>query len=45
MARFVKKRSTVLIVGSHIGLEAVVLGKIAGVEGKLIVLEPLWRNY
>lgn len=33
MARFIKEGSTVLNVGSHIGLEAVVFGKIVGNSG------------
>lgn len=40
MARFVKPGNTLLNAGAHIGLEAVVLGKIAGVDGKLYALEP-----
>ena len=40
MARFVKEGDTVVNIGSHIGLEAIVLGKIAGPKGKLFILEP-----
>jgi hypothetical protein len=40
MARFVKEGDTMLNIGSNIGLEAIVLGKIAGPEGKLFILEP-----
>ena len=45
MARFIKEGSTVLNVGSHIGLEAVVFGKIVGDSGKLHILEPYSRTY
>jgi tRNA A58 N-methylase Trm61 len=40
MARFVKKGMTILNMGSHIGLEAMVLGKIVGETGKLFIFEP-----
>lgn len=40
MARFVKEGDTVLNIGSHIGLEAVVMGKIVGSKGRLFVFEP-----
>ena len=40
MARFVKEGDTVLNIGSHIGLEAMVLGKIVGPKGKLLIMEP-----
>jgi FkbM family methyltransferase len=40
MARFVKEGHTVLNIGSHVGLEAMVLGKIAGPKGKLFIMEP-----
>ena len=38
MARFVGKNSTFLNVGSHIGVEAVVLGKILGDNGKMFII-------
>lgn len=40
MARFVKEGDTVLNIGSHIGLEAVVMGKIVGGKGRLFMFEP-----
>jgi hypothetical protein len=45
MARFVKPGATILNVGSHIGLEAVVLGRIAGDEGRLFLFEPFGISY
>lgn len=38
--RFVKKGDVVLNVGAHIGIEAMVYGKIAGSTGKLFIFEP-----
>ena len=40
MARFVKEGDTILNIGSHIGLEAIVLGKLAGPKGRLLIMEP-----
>jgi len=40
VARLVKKGDTVLNVGSHVGLEAMVLGRIVGDSGKLFIFEP-----
>jgi predicted O-methyltransferase YrrM len=45
MARFVKPGSHVLNAGSHIGLEAITLGRIAGPEGKLYIFEPVRTTY
>lgn len=45
MSRFVKTGSTVLNIGSHIGLEAIIMGKIAGPTGRLFVLEPNSQAY
>ena len=45
MARFVQKGHTILNIGSHIGLEAIVLGKIVGETGRLFVVEPYSISY
>jgi len=45
IARFVKKGDTVLNIGSHVGLEAMVLGKIIGDSGKLFIFEPYSVSY
>jgi tRNA A58 N-methylase Trm61 len=45
MARYVKEGSRILNAGSHIGLEAIVLGKIAGPTGKLFIFEPMPTTY
>lgn len=37
MTLFIKPGNTVLNIGSHIGLEAIVLGKIIGDKGKLYI--------
>lgn len=42
---FVKPGDTVLNVGSHIGLEAINLGKIVGPTGKLFIWEPVEATY
>lgn len=44
-AQFVKKGDTVLNVGSHVGLEAVILGRIIGDKGRLFVIEPYPVSY
>jgi len=38
--KFVKEGDVVLNIGSHIGLEAMVFGKIIGPEGRLYLFEP-----
>lgn len=45
MARFVKKGDTILNLGSHIGLESVVMGKIIGSKGKLFIFQPYSVSY
>ena len=45
MARFVKPGDTVINIGSHIGLEALVLGRIAGPKGKLLIMQPFSISY
>lgn len=40
MTRFVKEGDTVLNIGSHVGLEAMIMGKIIGSKGKLFIMEP-----
>ena len=45
MAKFVKPGSHILNAGSHIGLEAIALAKIAGETGKLFVFEPAHKTY
>lgn len=37
MAQFVKEGDTILNIGSHIGLEAIVMGHIAGPKGRLFI--------
>ena len=38
--RFVKEGDNILNIGSHIGLEAIVLAKKAGPKGTLTIFEP-----
>jgi hypothetical protein len=38
MARFVKSGNSVLNIGSHIGLEALILGKVIGEKGRLFIM-------
>ena len=38
--RFIKPGDTVLNIGTHIGLEAIVLGKLVGPKGRLFAFEP-----
>jgi hypothetical protein len=38
MARFVKQGDTIINIGSHVGLEALVLGKIIGNNGRLFIM-------
>ena len=46
MARFVKEGDSFLNVGSHVGLEAAVIGKIVGnTSGKLYIFEPFSLSY
>jgi hypothetical protein len=45
MARFVKTGDTVINIGSHIGLEAIVMGRIAGPTGHLFIFEPYSLTY
>lgn len=45
MARFVTEGNTILNIGSHIGLEAIVLGKIVGPKGRLFIMEPYSVSY
>jgi tRNA A58 N-methylase Trm61 len=45
MARFVKPGSRILNAGSHIGLEAITLGRIAGPTGQLYIFEPMPTTY
>jgi FkbM family methyltransferase len=45
MTRFVKEGDTVLNIGSHIGLEAMVMGRIIGDEGRLFLFEPYSLTY
>jgi len=45
MARFVKEGDTIINIGSHVGLEALVLGKIIGNNGKLFIMEPFSITY
>ena len=40
MARFVKPGDSVLNIGSHIGLEALILGKVVGEKGRLFIMQP-----
>jgi FkbM family methyltransferase len=41
MAKFVKEGSTILNIGAHIGLEAIVLGRGAGPKGRVFLFEPI----
>ena len=43
--RFVKKGDTVLNIGAHMGLEAIVYGKIIGESGQLFFFEPYSASY
>lgn len=43
--RFVKEGDTILNIGSHVGLEAVVLGKQAGNTGELYIFQPYKISY
>lgn len=45
MARFIKEGQVILNIGSHVGLEAIVFGKIVGASGKLHVIEPYSSSY
>lgn len=45
MARFVKEGDTVINIGSHVGLEALVMGKIIGNKGRLFIMEPFSITY
>jgi FkbM family methyltransferase len=45
MARFIKPGSRILNAGSHIGLEAITLGRIAGPTGQLYIFEPMPTTY
>ena len=45
MARFVKEGQVILNVGAHVGLEAIVFGKIVGPTGQLHVVEPYSSTY
>jgi predicted O-methyltransferase YrrM len=38
--KLVKEGDTILIVGSHVGLSAIVYAKLAGSKGKLFIIEP-----
>ena len=40
MARFVQPGYTILNVGTHVGLEAIVLGQTLGSKGRLYMFEP-----
>lgn len=45
MARFVKPGDTIVNLGTHIGIELVVLGQIAGPTGRLYGVEPGFVNF
>ncbi len=45
MSKLVKENEKILNVGTQNGLEAVVLGKIVGPNGKLFIIEPSSLNY
>ena len=45
MARLVKEGDTILNVGAHVGIEAVVLGRGIGPKGKVFAFEPTELTY
>ena len=45
LTRFVKEGDTVINIGSHVGLEALIMGKIIGSKGTLFIMEPFSITY
>lgn len=43
--RFVKEGDTILNIGCQYGLEAIVLAKLAGPKGRLLLFEPYTKSY
>ena len=45
MGHIIKTGDKVLNLGSHVGLEALIIGKLVGPDGKLYILEPYSKSY
>ena len=45
MAKFLSEGGTVLNIGAHIGLEAIVLGRGVGPKGRVFIFEPIEPTY
>lgn len=42
---FIKEGNTILNLGSQSGLEAIIMGKLAGPKGKMYIFEPFSTSY
>ena len=45
MAKFLSEGGTILNIGAHVGLEAIVLGREVGPKGRVFLFEPIETTY